>query len=67
VLVITGKGGRQFDDPDGRRFSEERGVLRRLVPEWLREPALRQMVVSFTESHERHGGEGALYIKLRRI
>jgi DNA-nicking Smr family endonuclease len=63
VLVITGKGVRR---PNGYGFDEERGVLRRLAPEWLREPEFRQMVVSFTESHERHGGEGALYIKLRR-
>lgn len=80
VLVITGKGGRGSNGDErhahgghvhgghGRHGSlgEDRGVLRRLAPQWLREPEFRQMVVSYTESHARHGGEGALYIKLRR-
>jgi DNA-nicking Smr family endonuclease len=67
VLVITGKGGRRAESANGWRSGEDRGVLRRLAPEWLREPEFREIVVSFTESHERHGGEGALYIKLRRL
>lgn len=67
VLVITGKGGRRAEETNGYHFGEERGVLRRLAPEWLRETEFREMVVSFTESHERHGGDGALYIKLRRM
>jgi DNA-nicking Smr family endonuclease len=72
VLVITGKGGRPMDlardDYDGGYFyGEERGVLRRLAPQWLREPEFRQMVVSYTESHAKHGGDGALYIQLRRM
>lgn len=66
VLVITGKGGstnlseRPFnlDQPD-------RGVLKRSVPMWLAEPELRSLVVSFTQAHPRHGGEGALYLQLR--
>jgi DNA-nicking Smr family endonuclease len=64
VLIITGKGTaieRQRDF-----YGEERGVLRRLVPQWLSEPELRGMVVSYTASHIRHGGEGALYVRLRR-
>jgi DNA-nicking Smr family endonuclease len=65
VLVITGKGvsvERQRD-----HFMEERGVLRRLVPQWLGEPEMRNLVVSYTASHVRHGGDGALYVKLRRM
>ncbi|MGI9385272.1 MAG: Smr/MutS family protein, partial [Methyloligellaceae bacterium] len=67
VLVITGKGGAAPDDED-RPFYEarDRGVLKRLVPQWLGEAELRQMVVSFGEAHTRHGGEGALYVRLRR-
>ncbi len=65
VLVITGKGA-----PEAVRtrdfYGEERGVLRRLVPMWLAEPELRGVVVSYTTSHVRHGGEGALYVRLRR-
>ncbi len=61
VLVITGKGGKR--DHDG---SFERGVLNREAPRWLSEPEFRAWVVSFTPASKRHGGEGALYVRLRR-
>jgi DNA-nicking Smr family endonuclease len=60
VLVITGKGGRASEE------GIERGVLNREVPRWLSEPDFRQMVVSTTQAHKRHGGEGALYVRLRK-
>ncbi len=71
VLVITGKGGAQRpgDDETGGWWGNggsERGVLRRNVPRWLGEPELRAIVVSFSEAAIRHGGEGALYVQLRR-
>ena len=67
VLVITGKGGAP-DDHATRDFwqSPERGVLRRLVPQWLAEPSFRPHVVSFTESAMKHGGSGALYVTIRK-
>ncbi|MEC9368442.1 MAG: Smr/MutS family protein [Pseudomonadota bacterium] len=64
VLVITGKGA-----PRGTQDlapGEGRGVLRRAVPLWLEEPELRQVVVSHTAAHIRHGGDGALYVRLRK-
>ncbi len=64
VLIITGKGTSTERQRDF--FGEERGVLRRLVPQWLGEPDLRAIVVSYTASHIRHGGEGALYVRLRK-
>lgn len=57
VLVITGKGQRS----DG-----ETGVLRRQVPHWLRLPEARVFVIGFEDAHIAHGGEGALYVRLRR-
>jgi len=67
VLVVTGKGGsgaqRDGSRDDGRG---ERGVIRRNVPVWLEQPELRAVVVSFTPAHARHGGDGALYVHLRR-
>lgn len=62
VLVITGKGGTAVGD----RLFEERGVLRRSVPHWLRLPDLRSLVVGFEEASPQHGGSGALYVRLRR-
>jgi len=68
VLVITGKGGEQpKDDYMVEAFGQQRrGVLRRNVPIWLDEPELRAVVVGYTPAGVRHGGEGALYVQLRR-
>jgi DNA-nicking Smr family endonuclease len=62
VLVITGKGGAGI----GNATFEERGVLRRMVPHWLRLPELRGIVLGFDEASPQHGGSGALYVRLRR-
>jgi len=59
VLVITGKG--RAIGPES-----ERGVLRREVPQWLSLPEFRSLVVGFEEAHIGHGGEGALYVRIRR-
>jgi DNA-nicking Smr family endonuclease len=56
AIVVTGKGVR----------SEEGGVLRRLAPLWLSAPAMRDLVVGFGEAAHNHGGEGALYVQIRR-
>ena len=63
VIVVTGKGG-AFDEPAPP--GQERGVLRRLAPHWLREPDLRAVVLGFEEAGRAHGGAGALYVRLRR-
>jgi DNA-nicking Smr family endonuclease len=60
VLVITGKGARAGEHAGAR------GVLRRQVPHWLRLPELRDIVLGFEEAHVTHGGEGALYVRLRK-
>ena len=52
VLVITGKGGE--------------GVLKRHTPEWLAEPEVRPLVAGVSQAHRKHGGEGALYVALKR-
>ncbi len=68
VLIITGKGGKAGGPVEERDFwdSDQRGVLRRIVPQWLSEPDFRTNVVSFTKSSVRHGGSGALYVTIRR-
>ncbi len=65
MLVITGKG----TDPEARRSfyeEDERGVLRQAVPHWLAAPDLAHVVVSFSPAPRRLGGEGALYVRLRK-
>ena len=67
VLVITGKGAPGESGASTGHFSaQERGVLRRLVPQWLAESDLRGLVVSYTAASARHGGDGALYVRLRK-
>jgi DNA-nicking Smr family endonuclease len=58
VLIITGKGK--------SGSGSERGVLRRQVPQWLSLPEFRGLVIGFDEAHIGHGGEGALYVRVRR-
>jgi DNA-nicking Smr family endonuclease len=36
------------------------------VPRWLEEPDLRAVVLSYTQAGPRHGGAGALYVRLRK-
>lgn len=60
VLVITGKGARSGD-----AFAE-RGVLKRMVPLWLRLPEFHTLVIGFETAAIGHGGEGALYVTLRK-
>ena len=55
LLVITGKGR-----------GGEPGVLRRQVPQWLGLPEFRSLVIGFEDAHIAHGGEGALYVRIRR-
>jgi DNA-nicking Smr family endonuclease len=61
VLVITGKGRAGEARPAG----EERGVLKRMVPIWLGASELRPLVIGFETAGRGHGGEGALYVRIR--
>lgn len=58
-LVITGKGARGG-------AGAETGVLRRQVPLWLALPEFSTLVVGFSPAAIAHGGDGALYVRLRR-
>lgn len=55
VLVITGQGRRGGS-----------GVIRASVHEWLQAPALRGVVSGFAAAARHHGGDGALYVTIRR-
>jgi DNA-nicking Smr family endonuclease len=63
VLVITGKGERSGERKPGGRGE---GVLRRAVPLWLALPEFRALVIGFDAAAPAHGGEGALYVRLRK-
>ncbi|MFN4296494.1 MAG: Smr/MutS family protein [Brevundimonas sp.] len=54
VLLITGQGRRGG------------GVIRASIHEWLQGPGLRGVVSGFAAAHRRHGGDGAIYVTLKR-
>jgi DNA-nicking Smr family endonuclease len=56
VLVVTGKGSSFGSD----------GALRRAVPAWLATPPFRALVGAHEDAGRRHGGSGAIYVRLRR-
>jgi len=56
VLIVTGKGVGK----------DEGGVLRRMVPRWLNEPANRARILAFDQAQPKDGGMGALYVLLKR-
>ncbi len=62
ALVVTGKGS----GGSARDSTAVRGVLKRQVPIWLSLPEFRAFIVGFEDAHIGHGGEGALYVRLRR-
>ena len=57
VLVITGRGARSAGGM---------GVLRAAVPEWLNRAPCRGHVLAIAQARPQHGGDGALYVLLRR-
>ena len=61
VLVVTGKGMTQ-----GKTVPKT-GILRQAVPRWLNAPAFRSLVLAFDYAEPQHGGEGALYVLLKRV
>lgn len=75
LLVVTGKGGKRYsqlsaDTPVAYRtrneFEQHGGVLKRMVPLWLAGPDLKAFVHSYGPAAQEHGGDGALYVVLRR-
>jgi DNA-nicking Smr family endonuclease len=70
ALVVTGKGGGRRARDRSRDLGHDpdiaRGVLKRQVPHWLSLPQFRALIVGFEDAHIGHGGEGALYVRLRR-
>ncbi len=57
VLVITGKG---------RNSPRQVGVLRAGIPEWLARGPSTRRVLAFVTARQCDGGEGALYVLLRK-
>ena len=54
VLVVTGKG------------MKGSGILKNQVPRWLNQSPLRERILGFSYAKPQHGGDGALYVLVRR-
>lgn len=63
VLVITGKGRISADDGP---IPARPGVLRHQVPHWLNSMPLKPLIMQINEANRKHGGQGAIYVYLRR-
>lgn len=69
LLIVTGKGRKPPapDEPfDLELVQRRRGVLKSLTPRWLSQPELAGFIADVRTAHRRHGGEGALYVYLRK-
>lgn len=65
ALVITGIGNPK--DQDNAEWMRARhGVLKQMVPRWLNEKAFAALSSGSAPAHRRHGGDGALYVYLRK-
>jgi DNA-nicking Smr family endonuclease len=62
VLVITGRPR----PVDGADRATSRGVIRAKILDWLAAGEHSEAVAAIRQAHRRHGGEGALYVVLRR-
>lgn len=65
LLVITGKGLKKVNGDAS--VIVERGVLRAMLPIWLSEAGLAPLVAGWDVAAQGHGGEGAFYVRLRRL
>ncbi len=66
ILIITGKGLPRHGNPSLLESSEHIGILKQKTPQWLSMPPLSQYILDIQPSRPNHGGEGALYVLLRR-
>lgn len=65
ALVITGIGNPASHD-GAEWMRSPHGVLKEMVPRWLNEKEFAALSVGSGPAHRRHGGDGALYVYLRK-
>lgn len=63
ILVITGKGAHKTDMS---LLEQTTGILKQKTPEWLSSTPLNQYVLRYETARPKDGGQGALYVLLRR-
>jgi len=63
VLIVTGKGRIKIDDAG---YVQQTGKLRVELPKWLNNAEIRPCILSFTGAKIKDGGEGAVYVYLKK-
>jgi len=64
ALVVTGRGNPDKENPVWAAMPH--GVLKEMVPRWLNEGDFAAVVTGTAPAHIRHGGDGAIYVYLRK-
>ena len=62
LLIITGKPPKSPGSAQG----SQRGAIRGEIVHWLETSAYADRIASVRQAHPRHGGNGAIYLILRR-
>src|SRR3546814_7254570 len=62
MLIVTGKPPKSTSAGGGPR----RGAIRGEIGHWLETSSYADRIASVRIAHQRHGGDGALYVILRR-
>ncbi|NRA86196.1 MAG: Smr/MutS family protein [Rhizobiales bacterium] len=70
VIIVTGKGDgpvsrHSLHSADFFQMPEQTSVLRSLIGEWLNSAEASKYVVGWQPAHPKHGGGGAVYVRLR--
>tara|TARA_B100000029_G_scaffold487281_1_gene542667 strand:+ start:1015 stop:1443 length:429 start_codon:yes stop_codon:yes gene_type:complete len=66
ILIVTGKGSRSksYDNP---YVSEKMSVLKHSVPDFIvNDESLKNKISKISKADDKHGGEGAIYIFLKK-
>ena len=67
LIIITGKGSRSKTS-DNPYVSRQMGILKNSIPEYISNDAdLSNIIKNITKADVQHGGEGAIYISLKRL
>ena len=65
ALVVTGVGNPKSNE-GAEWMRAPHGVLKQMVPRWLNEKQFAALAMGTAPAHIRHGGDGALYVYLRK-
>ncbi len=62
ILIITGKGIKKENDT----WYEPKGIIKDALPSWLNNAEIRPFILSMVNALPADGGDGAMYVLLKR-